>query len=266
MQRMKKRLQQEWDAFLTAVMFFTRIRVPSRIGHSPEMLNHASRHFPLVGFLVGAVGALCTWSALQLYPLTIAALIGMLATLWMTGAFHEDGLADMLDAFGGGYTRARTLEIMKDSRLGTFGTVALCLALGLKWTCLVSMKQPWMLFGGLCAAHAWSRAVAISVVESLDYAREDADSKSKPLATSLGKAGLTWAAITGMAPLLLLAYQLRSPFLLLAVPITLAARQFLIWRFRVRLGGYTGDCLGATQQIAEGLCYLVFIAVERNLP
>jgi adenosylcobinamide-GDP ribazoletransferase len=263
---MKNRLQHEWDALLTAVMFFTRIRVPARIGHEPEMLNHASRHFPLVGCLVGAMGALCTWAALELYPPTIAMLLGMLATLWMTGAFHEDGLADMLDAFGGGYTRARTLEIMKDSRLGTFGTVALCLALGLKWTCLISMRQPWMLFGGLCAAHAWSRAVAISVVESLDYAREDADSKSKPLATRLGTGGLIWATSTGSAPLLLLAWQLRSPWLLLVLPVTLAARQFLIWRFRVRLGGYTGDCLGATQQIAEVLCYLVFIAVGRSLP
>ena len=108
-------------------------------------------------------------------------------------------------------------------------------------------------------SHHWAH-------RSLDYVREDADSKSKPLAIRLGRAGLTWATITGIAPLLALAWFFQSPLLLTAVPLTLAARQFLIERFQVRLGGYTGDCLGAIQQISEVLCHLVFIAVERNPP
>ena len=257
-------LQHQWDAFLTGMMFFTRVRVPQRIGQDPTMLNHAARHFPLVGLLVGLWATICTGLAGLVFPPPIAILLGMLATLWMTGAFHEDGLADMLDAFGGGYTRARTLEIMKDSRLGTFGTVALFLALGMKWACLTSLSHPWLLLGGLVAAHAWSRAVAISLVETMEYASEDLTSKSKPLATHLGKRGLCWALICGLAPLLGLAYWLKLPWLLAALPITFAAREFLAWRFRVRLGGYTGDCLGATQQIAEVLCYLTFVAVAKS--
>lgn len=258
-------LRHEWDAFLTAVMFFTRIRVPQRIGQDPAMLNQAARHFPLVGLLVGLWGAGTTALAAMLFPQLVAVLIGMLATLWLTGAFHEDGLADMLDAFGGGYTRQRTLEIMKDSRLGTFGTVALFLALGMKWACLSSMTPSWLMLGGLVAAHTWSRAVAISLVETLEYAREDADSKSKPLATQLGSKGLRWALVCGVFPLLGLAIYLGSFGVLFVIPLTLAARQYLAWRFQVRLGGYTGDCLGATQQIAELLCYLTFLAVSRTI-
>jgi adenosylcobinamide-GDP ribazoletransferase len=255
--------KHEWEAFLTGVMFFTRVRVPAGIGGNPVMLNQSSRYFPLVGLMVGAWGAAWTGAAGLIFPPQVSVLLGMFATLWMTGAFHEDGLADMIDAFGGGYTRERTMEIMKDSRLGTFGTVALFLALGLKWACLSSFSGSLLLLGGLCAAHAWSRAVAISLLETLEYAREDTDSKSKPLATQLGKWSLLWAVITGLVPLVSLAWLVHRPLLLLAVPVTLLARQFLSWRFRVRLGGYTGDCLGATQQVCEGLCYLVFLAVSR---
>ncbi|CAN5911673.1 adenosylcobinamide-GDP ribazoletransferase [soil metagenome] len=260
---MRAFLHREWEAFLTGIMFFTRVRVPARIGHDAEMLNHAARHFPLVGLVVGTWGAFCTGVAGLLFPPPVAVLLGMFATLWMTGAFHEDGLADMVDAFGGGYTRASTLEIMKDSRLGTFGTVALFLVLGLKWSCLSSLTDPLLLLGGICAAHGWSRAVSISLVESLEYARDDADSKSKPLATKLGRSGLLWALLCGVAPLVILVCLSRLPALFLVVPLTLAVRQFLSWRFRVRLGGYTGDCLGATQQISEGICYLTFLAVWR---
>lgn len=256
-------LEREWEAFLTGVMFFTRVRVPRRIGQDPAMLNHAARYFPLVGLMVGIWAAICTGVAGLLFPPAVAVLLGMLATLWMTGAFHEDGLADMLDAFGGGYTRARTLEIMKDSRIGTFGTVALFVALGMKWASLASLTNTWLLLGGLVAAHTWSRALAISLVETMSYARDEADSKSKPLATRLGKPGLCWALACGIAPMFILALQLHLPWLLLAIPLTLATRQFLAWRFRVRLGGYTGDCLGATQQIAEVLCYLTFLGVGK---
>lgn len=260
-------LQREWEAFLTGVMFFTRVRVPRRIGQDPAMLNQAARHFPLVGLMVGIWAAICTGVAGLLFPPTVAVLLGMLATLWMTGAFHEDGLADMLDAFGGGYTRARTLEIMKDSRLGTFGTVALFLALSIKWaalTSLTSLTSSWLLLGGLIAAHTWSRALAISLVETMEYAREDADSKSKPLATRLGKPGLCWALVCGVSPMLGLAAWLQLPWLLLAIPLTVVAREYLGWRFQERLGGYTGDCLGATQQITEVLCYLTFLGVGKS--
>jgi adenosylcobinamide-GDP ribazoletransferase len=262
---MIRRIRYEWDALLTGVMFFTRIRVPKRIGVDPQMLNVAARYFPLIGLFVGGCGALATGAAAVIFPIQVAVLLGMLTTLWMTGAFHEDGLADMVDAFGGGYTRERTMEIMKDSRLGTFGSVALFFVLGLKWASLSGMHEITSLLIGIVVAHGWSRAVSISLVETLEYAREDADSKSKPLATRLGKRGLCFALSSGLLPMIAFSLWMQQPWILLAVPVTWLARQYLAWRFRVRLGGYTGDCLGATQQVSEVLCYLVWLAVFRNL-
>jgi adenosylcobinamide-GDP ribazoletransferase len=262
-QAMSALLRREWDAFLMAVMFFTRVRVPARISARHHELDQAARYFPLVGLGIGAYAGAVTWAGCWLWPVPVAVILGLFASLWLTGAFHEDGLADMVDAFGGGYTRQRTLEIMKDSRLGTFGTVALLVALGLKVACLCALFPGVVGVWALLAAHGWSRAVSISILRQLPYAREDADAKVKPLAKRLGLRSWLWGMGTGCAGLVGMALWLRQPWLLLAVPLTLLLRQFLVWRFRVRLGGFTGDCLGAAQQLAELICYLTFLAVLR---
>lgn len=125
--------------FFVALGYFTRVPVPKAIGYAAGDLDQAARYFPLVGACVGAWGALVYLAALRVLPASIAVGLSMAATLLATGAFHEDGLADSCDAFGGGYTRDDVLRIMHDSRIGTFGAVALIVALGLKWQALAAM-------------------------------------------------------------------------------------------------------------------------------
>ena len=121
--------RRELEYFFGALRFFTRLPVPAWVGHSPAALNHSARYFPLVGLVVGLLGALVFAFASFFLPKTLAVLLAMAATLLATGAFHEDGWADMVDGFGGGWTRERTLEIMKDSSIGSYGTIALALML-----------------------------------------------------------------------------------------------------------------------------------------
>ena len=118
--------------FFTALGYFTRVPVPRWVGFEREYLNAAARYFPLVGAMVGGVAALVYLAALRVFPAGVAVLLSMAATLVMTGAFHEDGLADCVDAFGGAYTREDALRIMHDSRIGAFGAITLVIALALK--------------------------------------------------------------------------------------------------------------------------------------
>jgi len=254
---MRQRLQHEVVIFLTAVMFFTRCPVPRWVGHGENELNAAARYFPWVGLGVGLWAALWTGLAAMFLPLPLAVLLGLLATLWGTGAFHEDGLADTVDGFGGGYTRARILEIMRDSRIGSFGAAALILALGLKATSLIFLGWPFVL-AALVAGHAWSRFVAVTLIRTDEYAREDG--KAKPLATRISTGGLVVAGIGGFLPLAALVAISGRWIFLLCIPLTLAVRWWMAGRFRARIGGYTGDCLGAVQQITEIVFYLTLLA------
>lgn len=113
------------NTFFTALMFFTRIPVPGSIPYSKELLNKALRFFPLVGGIVGGIGAGILWLGMLIFPFPLALLLSMVVTIFITGAFHEDGFADFCDGYGGGITKERILEIMKDSRLGTYGTIGL---------------------------------------------------------------------------------------------------------------------------------------------
>ena len=125
------RLAAEIRLFFTALMFFTRLPCPAWVGYSESYLNHSARYFPLVGVIVGGIGGLTFWLAQLIWPPSIAVLLSMLATIAVTGAFHEDGLADSCDGFGGGWGKEQVLAIMKDSRLGTFGAIGLGLILAL---------------------------------------------------------------------------------------------------------------------------------------
>lgn len=239
------------EYFFAALRFFTRLPVPGWVGHSPEQLNHAARYFSLVGILIGAIGAAVTWLAGLLWPPQLAILAGMIATILATGAFHEDGLADSIDGFGGGWSREQVLLIMKDSRIGSYGAIGIALALLVKFSVLGAMPVPTVLLA-LVAGHAASRFFSTTLIFALDYAREDDTSKSKPLATRLGKGELALAAIFGLAPCLLLPVPQVVVALALATLVTLLAARYFVHR----IGGYTGDALGATQQLTELTFYL----------
>ncbi|NMM01339.1 adenosylcobinamide-GDP ribazoletransferase [Paraburkholderia sp. RP-4-7] len=245
--------------FFTALGYFTRVPVPRWVGYEPHYLNAAARYFPLVGLLIGGLSALVYLAALHVFPAGVAVLLSMAASLLVTGAFHEDGLADCVDAFGGAYTREDVLRIMHDSRIGAFGAIALVIALALKWQTLAALP-PMRAASLMIAAHAASRVFAISYLATLDYVR--AEGKAKPVAQRLGGPALLCAAVFGL-PLLLWPNGPGLPDWRFAGAtfVVLAVLRFGMGRYFVRrIGGYTGDCLGFAQQIFELSIYLLGLA------
>jgi adenosylcobinamide-GDP ribazoletransferase len=250
------KLAAEFRALWSAVMFFTRIPLPSLPNWTPEDLRRASTYFPLVGWLVGGVAAGSWWVASRWWAPGIASGISLATTLLLTGAFHEDGWADVCDGFGGGSTKERVLEIMRDSRVGAFGAIGIMVMLLLKWLAVASLALP-LGIGIIICAHAISRGAAISLLATLPYVREE-EGKAKPLATRLGGGRLILVFVFSLLPLSLL--PLRLWWALAAV----AATRLALGRWFVyRIGGYTGDCLGAAQQVTELVFYLTVLALLR---
>jgi adenosylcobinamide-GDP ribazoletransferase len=190
----------------------------------------------------------------------VAAVLAVAASVWLTGAFHEDGLADTFDALGGYVPRERALTIMKDSRIGTYGAVALLLGLGLRVGLVASlaMVQPLAAVLALVAAHSMGRTAAVGMMVWLPYAGDAEHAKAKPLALAVPRshafvavvwcvlvwAGLVWAGHAGVAALSASQWGWAVAGSLLVV---LSVRRWL----QQRLGGYTGDALGATEQLVE---------------
>jgi adenosylcobinamide-GDP ribazoletransferase len=247
-------MRYQLELFFTALGFFTRIPVPGWVPFSTERLNHSARYFPLVGIVVGGVGAAVFWFARQWLPASLSVILSMAATVRLTGAFHEDGFADTCDGLGGGWDKAQVLTIMKDSRIGSYGTVGMVLMLLAKAAALVEIAAHGTpaAITAMIAAHALSRFASTSLIHTLPYVREDATSKSKPLARQLTDMELFVAGLGGLAPLLLLGWiEALGAAVAVLIVTWWAARVF-----RQRLGGYTGDCLGAAQQGTELATYL----------
>lgn len=239
----------ELNRFWVALGFLTRIPVPCDLDFSQSQLNRSARYFPLVGLIVGAGVAGCTWLFEPVFGSTIAVLAGMAVSLRLTGAFHEDGLADSLDGLGGGWTQEQVLGIMKDSRLGTYGSCGLLLALALKASCLIHLFEHEGKSGitALLVAHSFSRLAPLVLMRALPYVGGQG-SKSKPLARSPSGVDLAIASGLGLFPL---GWLLSGKGLCLLVAM---GGCVLTWWYRVlkrRLGGYTGDTLGAAQQWVE---------------
>ena len=126
-------IKKEIELFLLALSFFTRIPVSKKLDYTEEKLSKSTKYFSLIGLIVGAFSMGIYWSSSFVFSKEISILLSMVASVLMTGAFHEDGLADVCDGFGGGWSRERILSIMKDSRIGTFGFVGLLLVMLLKF-------------------------------------------------------------------------------------------------------------------------------------
>lgn len=255
--------------FFTALMFYTRIPCPAWVDHSEEFLNRSTRYFPLIGWIIGGASAGIFGGMLWLWSPIIAILGSLFITVWLTGAFHEDGLADTCDGFGGGWTKEKILEIMKDSRLGTFGALGLFLAVSLKVIGLYDLAQvftlPQMLLA-MVAAHSLSRWISATIIFSEQYARDDASSKVKPIAQKMHTFELLIATFWGVVPLVGLCFLMPIFWLpLLALPTMWITRWYLVRLFNQKLNGYTGDCLGAAQQITEIIFYLTLLACKKIL-
>ena len=241
-------LKRELEYFFGALRFFTRLPVPAWVGHSSEALDRASRYFPAVGLIVGAIAAVIFTLTSLLWPITLAVLVAMASTLCLTGAFHEDGWSDMVDGFGGGWEKPKILSIMKDSRIGSFGAIALVMLLLAKFCALLEFEWQEVPLA-LVAGNTVSRFAAVTLLRGLDYVRDEG--KAKPLATRIGWGELCFAGFTALLPLLLLPpLEALSGCLLAALATAWLARMF-----QRQIGGYTGDCLGATQQLAEVAFY-----------
>jgi adenosylcobinamide-GDP ribazoletransferase len=246
--------------FFVATQFLTRLPTPQLAAFETSWLSASARYFPLVGSLVGAINVGVWWVARQVLPASVAVGLMLAVSMLVTGAFHEDGLADTCDGLGAGGSRERILGIMKDSRIGAFGAIALFLTLGLKWTALVAL--PVALFPLLVmTAHMLSRWCAIGLIWRLPYVR-DAEGKSKPFADRLcGTEWLLSGAIgtLGLVPIAWLSAErgaLEPRIILVAMVCAAVTAGIAALYFRRRIGGYTGDCLGAVQQLAE-LAFLI---------
>ncbi|MDR6535432.1 adenosylcobinamide-GDP ribazoletransferase [Variovorax soli] len=252
--------------FLLALQFFTRVPVTGRlaawVGFSPAMLRASAAHFPGVGWLVGAVGAGVFVLAQSGLPGmaggVAAALLSTIATVLLTGAFHEDGLADVADGLGGSVERTRALQIMKDSRIGAFGALALVLALGLKIALLATLagQGAMNVATALLAAHVLSRLAPLFLIRWLPYVGDEGASKSKPLANAIGGGALLVGVLYALPAVLLLLFTQPLAQALAALGGCVLAASYMGALFARRLQGFTGDGLGATQQLCELAIYL----------
>ncbi|MDZ7939075.1 MAG: adenosylcobinamide-GDP ribazoletransferase [Rhodoferax sp.] len=278
-------LHQFLRHYLLALQFFSRVPVTGRlaawVGFSPAMLRASAAHFPGVGWLVGGVvallsAALLTWLPVSTFSPLVVAVLGTVVSVLMTGAFHEDGLADVADGLGGTLDRDRALEIMKDSRVGAFGAIAVMLALLAKVSllALLGAQGAGVLGVALFTAHVVSRTWPLFTIRLLPHVGDAAGSKSKPLADQISGAALGVACLWCFMALALVVivqnatYFIANPSAWRASWLALAAllgaglvASGLAWAwmarwFARRLQGFTGDCLGATQQVCEISFYL----------
>jgi len=254
---MENKLSREMRRIAGAFIFYSRIPLPS--SWFSAKTSHCSRYFSLVGWLVGGV-SVGIWLLAQMMfsdssgtfsevSLPIAILLGMIAAVLLTGALHEDGFADTCDGFGGGWSPEERLRIMKDSRIGTYGALGLVFLLLLKFFVLLQIETailPWAWLAG----NTLSRFVSISQLRFLDYVQDAAKSKSGPM-TEFSGVDLIVNAVFGLLPLLFIGNQVW-----VALPAVAIVWCFLLMYFKRKLGGVTGDCLGATQQLSEVVFYL----------
>lgn len=221
--------------------------MPSALNH--RRLPEAIVYLPLVGWLVGGISALSFYLALWIWPQTTALVLAIIVGILTTGALHEDGFADVCDGFGGGWGKQRILEIMKDSHIGVYGVLGLLLLLLLKFTALNNLPAI-ALPALLIAGHSVSRLAPLLLMHKLDYARDD-QSKSAAAIYQPNRQQLAVAGCCALLPILLL-----PPLCVSAIIPVLLSTVFLGKYFYRHIGGYTGDCLGASQQVAEVIFYL----------
>ncbi|MEO0414783.1 MAG: adenosylcobinamide-GDP ribazoletransferase [Verrucomicrobiota bacterium] len=249
-------MKEQIRIFFTALMFYSRIPCPKWVDHSEEYLNKATRFFPLIGWVVGGFSFLLFLPFFLIDEIHIGIVFSMIASIWITGAFHEDGFADSCDGFGGGWTKSQILEIMKDSRVGAFGLIGMILILLLKFLLLerllTGQRELWIALAVIISAHALSRFITATMIFTHEYSREDAKSKVKPVSKNVGWVELILAATFGIAPLFLF----QDYWIFLTIIPVYGAKALLGRYFQKWIEGYTGDCLGATQQVTEIVFYL----------
>jgi adenosylcobinamide-GDP ribazoletransferase len=258
----------EWRACVAAFTFLTRIPAYRLAAHSASDLPASSAYFPLVGVVVAALGGLVYAGAVALWPVPLAVILSVASTVWLTGAFHEDAAADSFDGFGGGWTREQMLTIMKDSRVGSFALVGVLLLLAAKIAALstIALDAPSIqatLTGdvprALVAAHVLGRWSSLPLIRRHAYVRADDGGRSgtgKPFVAGVTRARMSVATVATLA-VVIAAVGWKAPIVLIAALfVTLAGGRYA----NRRIGGITGDVLGAVNQFVELATYLVLAA------
>ena len=253
-------MKEEVKVFLTALMFYTRIPCPKWVDHSEAYLEKSTRYLPLVGWIVGGITSIIFICSSFLFSTTLSIIFAITASVLTTGAFHEDGLADTCDAFGGGWTKEKILAIMKDSRIGTYGVVALILIFLTKFIVLsdlldISENILLTVVAIFISGNSASRFIAITSIITHNYVSDTDMSKSKPVV----KKNFNWydptiiiAAVFGFIPLICFS----SPIVFVVIIPMYLSKWLMLRFFNKWIGGYTGDCLGAVQQISEIIFYI----------
>lgn len=254
-------LRQELECFFAGLSFYTRMPTPAWVVYKPENLNKSRKYIALIGVLVGALAALVLALSSTFLPSSVAILLSMAATVYITGAFHEDGFADSCDGFGGGWEKTQVLSIMKDSRIGSYGVVGLLLLFGLKFTVLWELFQinANIVLIALLLAHGISRFMASLIMQYYEYVSHIETSKSHQVASlRLSNKNMFFSALPILG-VLMLSLEWRYG---LALFISLLTAFVLGQYFKKRIGGYTGDCLGAVQQVTEVSFYLAVLGLS----
>ncbi|KAI9208313.1 vitamin B12 biosynthesis CobS, cobalamin-5-phosphate synthase [Polychytrium aggregatum] len=256
-------LAQEIRAFLSGIMFFTRLPVPEWVDHNMYWLSLSTAYFPLIGVFVALFGAFWYILSLSLWDANIAAYFYTLSTVWLTGAFHEDGLADTFDGFGGGWGRTQILTIMRDSRLGTYGAIGLLLVVSLKLSALARFAAlaPFSISGmtGIfVTAHVMGRWSCTYLLWAYPYV-ENVSAKGKEFSLKVTIPRLVFTTLTTIVFVgISLAWDVEKMAIIWAVSIvtTLVMGAYI----DSVIGGVIGDCLGATNQVVELASYLALSA------
>lgn len=250
----------QWHALLTAGQFLTRVPLPggmAKPGADPRLLSAAVGYFPLVGTCVGLSTGSAAWLALQFWPAPIAVVLALVFEACLTGAFHEDAVADSCDAFGGGWTRDDVLRIMKDSRVGSFGALGLGLTVALRWAGLAALPPEELLLVAALAGGLGRLAVVALMLLVPPVPR--AQGSAKDVGERVGRGTLALAAALTL-PTFLVALD-ADPIRALAA-LAIIAVVTLGWGRYVegRIGGVTGDCLGACAMFGQVAVVLAWTA------
>ncbi len=242
----------------TALLFYTRIPVGNIKGYDAQMATRSIAYFPWVGLAIGGLTAGVYWGLHAILPQGVALLFSMAFSIYLTGAFHEDGFADFCDGFGGGYTKERIMEIMKDSRLGTYGALGLGLLLAAKFLLLQSIA-PEQLILTLVMGHAVSRVATLVFSKTLPYVQSAEKSKLKMEGKAKHMLPLVLALSMATVPFYWLGTGYAAAYLILFFAVFVVFRGYV----KRKIGGYTGDVLGAFQQISELSFYLAVVVMNQ---
>lgn len=250
-------IKKELQILGASILYFSRLPLPFKVPYNKDYQQKVLTWLPLIGLIVGGIGALIFYLSFLFLPQTVSVILAISAMVLTTGAFHEDGFADVCDAFGGGYTKEQRLTIMKDSRIGAYAAIGLILLFALKISALTGIHSEVMVLVFI-ASQAMSRWPLLLITKAWKYARETSDSKSVDTSKKMNITRIILALLIASVPL----FFFHSWMIFLSIPLLISVSLlFGVW-FNKKINGYTGDCLGAVQQVNELVFYLFCLGLQ----